>query len=221
MINVIAIDGPAGSGKSTIAKSVAKNMGYLYIDTGAMYRALTLKAVKNSIDLNSGKELVALSGKTDIKLVTSKDGLKVLLDGEDVSSAIRELAVSEKVKYIAKVRGVREHMVRMQRELGRSADGAVLEGRDIGTVVFPDARHKFFMDASFDERVARRFKELKDRSVDCTREEVAKDLKERDESDINRKVGPLKKAEDAERIDTTDMTIDEVVTEILGRVRGK
>lgn len=214
-INVIAIDGPAGSGKSTVAKKVAKNLGYLYIDTGAMYRALTLKAVKKRLDISDEKALVKLFGDTDIRLEDIKGSLKVMLDGEDISEEIRSLSISEKVKFVARVKGVRDNMVILQRKLARASKGAVLEGRDIGTVVFPDARYKFYLDASFDERVKRRFKEFEAKGITVSWDDVRKDVEERDFSDRTRKVAPLKKAEDAFLVDTTAMTVDEVVSGIL------
>jgi len=219
MVNVIAIDGPAGSGKSTVAKTVAAKLGYLYIDTGAMYRAITLKAVKEGVGLNDRENLIEMSGRADVKLVNSRSGQKVLLDGEDVTGEIRGLAISEKVKFLAGIGEVRASMVRLQQEMGRKSGGAVIEGRDIGTVVFPDAKHKFYLDASFDVRVKRRFEELKEKSMSHTSAEVAKDLRERDASDMTRAVGPLKRAEDAALIDTTGMTIGQVVDVILEKVR--
>jgi CMP/dCMP kinase len=218
-MNVIAIDGPAGSGKSTVAKSVAKALGFLYIDTGAMYRALTLKAIMAKIDLKNEPRLIKLSENTDIRLETEDSSLKVFLDGENVTDKIRDLSVSEKVKYIARVEGVRKNMVKLQRAMGETAEGACMEGRDIGTVVFPDAKYKFFLVASFDERVRRRFKEFEDKGIKVEKESVAKDLKERDHTDMARSVGPLKQADDAVLIDTTNMTIEEVIADILRRIK--
>ena len=218
-INVIAIDGPAGSGKSTVAKLVAKNLKFLYIDTGAMYRALTLKAVKEGADFNDQEKLIALSKDLDVRLVESGGDLKVLLDGSDVSEKIRSMEITAKVKFVAGTAGVRENMVRLQQKLGRASSGAVMEGRDIGTVVFPDAAHKFYLDASSRTRAERRFKELKEKGFDVSFLEVENDVKTRDTSDMTRKVGALKKAKDARLIDTTDMTIEEVVDKILAQVK--
>ncbi|NQT22608.1 MAG: (d)CMP kinase [Candidatus Omnitrophica bacterium] len=218
-VNVIAIDGPAGSGKSTVAKGVAEKLGLLYIDTGAMYRALTLKALKQNIDLEDEKALTRLSAKTKIELKNDNGSLKVLLDGKDVSDEIRELSVSQSVKYVARIKGVRQNMVVMQRALAEKSKGAVLEGRDIGTVVFPNAKYKFFLDASFEERVKRRFKEFESKRIKGSFGDVKKDVAERDYTDITRDIAPLKKARDAHYIDTTLFNIDEVVTSILENIK--
>ncbi|MFH1791241.1 MAG: (d)CMP kinase [Candidatus Omnitrophota bacterium] len=220
-LNVIAIDGPAGSGKSTVARLVAKSLGLFYIDTGAMYRALTLKAIEQKIDLDEAALLERLSENSDIRIEENGASLRVLLDGKDVSAGIRDPYVTERVKYVARVEGVRRNMVALQRLLASRMNGGVLEGRDIGTVVFPEAAHKFFLDAAFEERVDRRYKELSMKGVQITREDVSKDLELRDNSDRTRKVGPLKKAGDAVAIDTTGLTVEDVVAEILKYVGRK
>ncbi|MGB2705806.1 MAG: (d)CMP kinase [Candidatus Omnitrophota bacterium] len=217
--NVIAIDGTAGSGKSTVAKEVAKELGFLYIDTGAMYRALTLAAVNEGLDLSDRDALLALSKNTDIELKDSGGSLKVYLDKKDVSEDIRTMEVTTKVKHLASLKGVRENMVKIQRKLGHSSRGAVLEGRDIGTVVFPETPYKFYLDADFETRAARRFRELKEKGLSVSLEEVRKDVEHRDSSDMTRKVGALKKAEGATVIDTTDMTVCEVAKRILDIVK--
>ncbi|MFH0771803.1 MAG: (d)CMP kinase [Candidatus Omnitrophota bacterium] len=217
---VIAIDGPAGSGKSTVAKIVADKLDYLYIDTGAMYRALTLKALKLNIDLTNENSLADLARRTDVKLAQINGALRVYLDNEDVTKDIRTPEVTNSVKYVASVRGVREHMVALQRRIGEKG-AVVLEGRDIGTVVFPSADKKFYLDASFDVRVGRRYKEFRETAVDVAQEEVKADLKKRDDSDINRSIGPLKKADDAILVDTTNLTIDAVVKRILNLIDTK
>lgn len=221
LINVIAIDGPAGSGKSTVAKNVAEALRYLYIDTGAMYRALTLKAVENKIDLTNERALTALSENIDIALKEENGRPKVYLDGVCVTDKIRDLSISEQVKHIARVEGVRANMARMQRALGENAKGAVMEGRDIGTVVFPDARFKFYLDASFDERVERRYKELKGKGMNVSKDMVKNDLEARDMTDKARKAGPLKKADDAVLIDTTPLSIDDVTKQVLGYINKR
>lgn len=214
---VIAIDGPAGSGKSTVSKLVAKRLGLLYIDTGAMYRALTLKAMRLGADLEDEGGLVELAGSTDIDLGYNDGKQIVLLDGEDVAGFIRTADLTNKVKYVARVPGVRHEMVRMQRHMGEKS-GAVMEGRDITTVVFPDADYKFYLDADPEERAERRFKELKEAGSPVTLEEIRKDVTSRDESDMKRSVGALKVADDAIVIDTTDLSIDGVVDEIMRRI---
>ena len=214
---VIAIDGPAGSGKSTVSKKVAKSLGLLYVDTGAMYRALTLKAMRKKMDMENAGDLTKLARSTNISLSYGKAGLKVFLDGEDVSGPIRTPLLTANVKYVARVPEVRREMVKMQRAIGESL-GAVLEGRDIGTVVFPDADYKFYLDADADERARRRHKELLKLGIDVTLEDVKKDVFSRDESDMKREVGALKKAPDAIFIDTTNVSVEGAVKKILSYI---
>ena len=215
---IIAVDGPAGAGKSTIARLVAKRMNFLYIDTGAMYRALTLKALRKAVDISNAAQLTRLAKNTRIDLENNPDGsIKVLLDNEDVSLDIRKPDITRFVSDVAKVRGVRKEMLHLQRRFGGRAS-CVLDGRDIGTVVFPNADRKFFLDAEFKARVSRRHKELKENREAVTVEDVKKDLKNRDTIDSSRKCAPLKKADDAIYVDTTRMTIREVVDTVLGWV---
>ena len=216
---VIAIDGPAGSGKSTVAKLVAQRLGFLYIDTGAMYRALTLKALRIKADLSDEAKLGSLARATEIELKQSGGSLKIYLDGKDVTDQIRTPEVTNNVKYIARTKAVRECMVAIQRKLGEQG-GAGMEGRDIGTVVLPNADKKFYIDASFDIRAVRRYEELKDGGAAVTEEGIKKDLKVRDESDFSRAIGPLKKADDAILIDTTDLTIEGVVDKVLSLIKA-
>ena len=216
---VIAIDGPAGSGKSTVSKLVARRLGLLYIDTGAMYRALTLKAMRSGADLEDEGGLVELARSTDMDLGYKGERQAVLLDGEDVAALIRTADLTNNVKYVARVPGVRHEMVRMQRRMGEKS-GAVMEGRDITTVVFPDADYKFYLDADPEERARRRFKELKGSAEPVTMEDIRKDVMARDESDMKRSVGALKVADDAIVIDTTDLSIDEVVDKVLSHIRN-
>ena len=211
---IIAIDGPAGAGKSTVAKILAKELGFLYIDTGAMYRALTLKAIENKIDINDFLRLIEMAAKTSIDLKNNPDGsLQVFLDGRDVSRQIREPRITKWVSEIARIKEVREVMLGIQRRLGQQGD-SVLDGRDIGTVVFPDADKKFYIDADFRERVKRRYQELKGTGQEVTLEDIELDLRNRDTIDSTRECAPLKKAEDAICIDTTKMSIEEVAEEI-------
>ena len=213
---IITIDGPAGAGKSTIAKALAQRLNVSYLDTGAMYRALTLKALLHKIELENEDQLVKLAKKTYIHLThDGKDGaLKVLLDGEDVSEKIRTFEVTNNTFYIARAPKIREIMVQWQREIGEK-ESVVVEGRDIGTVVFPNATYKFYLDADFTERAMRRIKQLEEEGMSVDAQTLKAELKERDNRDFTRKVGALKKAEDAIVIDSTNLSIEEVVDKIL------
>lgn len=210
---IIAVDGPAGAGKSTVAKLLAKKLGFLYIDTGAMYRALSLKAIESGIDIKDIAAVAKIAANTDIDLVSNHDGMpiKVFLDGRDVSLEIRQPRVTAVVSDVAKIKEVRQILVNLQRRVARQKD-SVLDGRDIGTVVFPDADRKFYIDAQFEERAMRRYKEFTaGLNPDISLEDVKKDLNNRDTIDSTREHSPLKKADDAIYIDTTKMTIEEVV----------
>lgn len=221
--SAVAIDGPAGSGKSTVSRLVAEKLGFVYIDTGAMYRALTLKVMRKNVDMADESGIIKVSGSADIKLLQPlKPGgpIRVLLDGKDVSEEVRTMEVTTNVKHVCKIAEVRELMVDLQRKMASDIGGTVMEGRDIGTVVLPDSKYKFYLDASFDERVERRLAELSSKGHPVTRAEVADDLKQRDHTDKTRKVGPLKKADDAIFIDTTSLSIDEVVEKIVGYVNA-
>ncbi|NOX97422.1 MAG: (d)CMP kinase [Nitrospirae bacterium] len=211
---IIAIDGPAGSGKSTVAKLVAERLGYLYIDTGAMYRGITYKALREGLDLEDEKALVKLAGNTSLALKKSNDNLEVYVDDRKVTEEIRAPQVTNSVSYLARLPGVRERMVKLQREMGRGG-GVVLEGRDIGTVVFPTADYKFYLDASLEERSRRRFRELIAKGYKVNLKEVEKEVKIRDREDRSRKVGPLKVAGGAIVIDSTGMSIEEEVEAVL------
>ena len=217
---IIAIDGPAGAGKSTVAKILAKRLGFLYIDTGAMYRALTLKVLENNIPVNDELRINELTKKVKIDLRNNPDGsLTVLLDGQDVSLEIRKARITQFVSDIAKIKDVRQVLVKMQRELGKRGD-CVLDGRDIGTVVFPDATRKFFIDAASNVRVQRRFKELKDLDQNIVVLDVEKDLSNRDKIDSTREISPLCKAKDAIYIDTTELSIEQVVDKLLRFIKN-
>ena len=218
---ILAIDGPAGAGKSTVAKLLAKELGFLYIDTGAMYRALTLKALDNKIDIQDYEAVVRMARETSLDLVNTPDGsLQVFLDGRDVSAQIRQPRITQFVSDVAKIKGVREVMVVLQRKLGCRRD-SVLDGRDIGTVVFPDADRKFYLDADFKERTKRRYQELVELGQSVTPQDVAADLHNRDTIDSTREVAPLRKADDAIYVDTTNMSIKEVVEFLLRHIRTK
>ena len=217
---IIAIDGPAGAGKSTVARLIAQKLGFLYVDTGAMYRALTLKALEEKLDIKNTSGLIEMACQAKIDLTNNQDGsLKISLDGRDVTGLIRQPQITALVSDIARIKEVREVMLGLQRKLGRARD-SVLDGRDIGTVVFPDAHKKFYLDAQFPERVRRRYKELQELSQKITLKEVEADLHNRDTIDSGRAFAPLKKADDAIYIDTTDMTIEEVVNKLLKEIRS-
>lgn len=212
---IIAIDGPAGAGKSTVAKILAKRLGFLYIDTGAMYRALTLKALENNVPINDETGIIQLADGIKIGLRNNPDGsLTVILDGKDVSLAIRKARITQFVSDVAKIKEVRQVLVKMQREFGQKGD-CVLDGRDIGTVVFPDAQKKFFIDASPKERVNRRFKELKSLGQNVSEDDVTKDLSNRDKIDSTREASPLRQAPDAIYIDTTNLSIEQVADKMF------
>ena len=210
----IAIDGPAAAGKSTIAKITAEKLGYTYIDTGAMYRALTYKALEQNIDINDGEALGSLLHGTEIMLEPlGVDGQAVIVDGKDVSDAVRSSRVTGAVSAVATHNEVRELMVEKQRILG-NAMGVVMDGRDIGTHVLPDAELKIFMTASVDERAQRRHDENTKRGIESSLEHLKLEISERDRADSERVVSPLRQAEDALLIDTTSMSIEEVAKEI-------
>jgi cytidylate kinase len=211
---IIAIDGPAGSGKSTTARLVAQKLGYTYIDTGAMYRALTLKVIESNIDPNDEDSIVKLAENTRIDLIYENGNLKVILDNRDVSDKIRTPEVTSLVSVVSAHPKVRDIMVKKQRELGKDG-GVVIDGRDIGTVVFPNADLKIFMTADVKERAKRRQKELKTQGFEIEIEKLIKEIEERDEFDSNREISPLKKADDAIEIDTTNLTIEEQVELVL------
>jgi len=212
---IIAIDGPAGAGKSTVAKILARKLGFLYIDTGAMYRALTLKVLENNVPINDAPGIIQLAQGVNIDLRNNSDGsLTVFLDGEDVSLAIRQTRITRFVSDVAKIKDVRGVLVKMQREFGQKGN-CVLDGRDIGTVVFPEAEKKFFIDASAQVRVMRRFKELEGLGQSVIENDVAIDLANRDKIDTTREISPLRLAPDAVYIDTTALSIDQVVDKMF------
>lgn len=210
---VIAVDGPAGAGKSTIAKIIAKNLNINYIDTGAMYRAITYKCLKNNIDINKEEEVSKLAKNTEIDF---KDN-NIYLDGKILTDEIRTMQVSNNVSNVAKIKDVRYLMVDVQRKIGKRSS-VILDGRDIGSYVFPDADYKFFLIATPEERGQRRFIELSKKGYETTLEEIIQDIIKRDKIDSNREFAPLVKAEDAIEIDTTGKTIDEVVETVISKI---
>lgn len=214
----IAIDGPAGSGKSTVSKLVAERLGILYLDTGAMYRALAYKCVKDNKDYGDKDVVKHITNKLNLK-IQYKDGKQVtLLDGEDVSELIRTPQVSLLASYVSAYSFVRQKMVALQREIAQKTS-CILDGRDIGTNVLPECKFKFYLTASAEVRATRRFEEDKSKGVRQTYEDVLYEINERDFQDKNRAVAPLKKAADAVEIDTSDMSIEEVVQEIITKIQ--
>ncbi|HRU22516.1 MAG TPA: (d)CMP kinase [Candidatus Latescibacteria bacterium] len=215
---VVAIDGPASSGKSTTAREVAKVLGFTHIDTGAMYRALTLAALRRNVRLEDDEELTRLAREVRIELGQENGVPWVKLDGEYVSQAIRTPEVDRHVSRVSEVAGVREEIVRQQRVLAGSRD-VVMEGRDIGTVVFPNAEVKVFLVADPVTRARRRKAELEQRGIVRPLEEVLSEIVRRDEYDSSRAVSPLKRAEGAEDLDTSELSIQQQVDEVVARVR--
>lgn len=210
----IAIDGPAAAGKSTIAKLVAKKLGYTYIDTGAMYRAITYKVLQSATDPQNEEEITKLIAQTEIELQPAEQVQKVLLDGIEVTDAIRSHEVTTNVSAIAALTSVRELLVAKQQSLAAESS-VVMDGRDIGTAVLPEAELKIFMTASVEERAERRLLEEQKRGMKSDYETLKREISERDQADSERKISPLKKAEDAITIDTTGKTIEEVTNSIV------
>lgn len=217
---IIAIDGPSGAGKSTLAKRLAKELEFVYLDTGAMYRALALKVLRQGIDLADDARLAELIGATGIDLNEKCGKMEVLLDGADVATEIRTPEVSQMASKVSALRAVRARMLELQRAMGRRGN-VVAEGRDIGTVIFPEAEVKIFLDASVSERARRRYDELiaSGRAVDLA--ETLREIDERDKRDSERDVAPLRKAEDALMIDSSRVTADEVAALVLAHVQNK
>jgi cytidylate kinase len=215
----IAIDGPAASGKSTTAKLVAQRLGYLHLDTGAMYRAITLGVLKRGIDVAAREKVQSFAQAADLVVEASgPKGNKILLNGKDVTAEIRSPEVTKNVSTISSYEAVRAVLVREQRKLAAQG-GIVLEGRDIGTVVLPEADLKIFMIAAVSERARRRKKELLTAGIEVQDEEIVKEIEERDRKDSTRAVSPLKEASDAITLDTSDLSIDEQVDFIVDRAR--
>lgn len=208
MINV-AIDGPAGAGKSSIAKAVAKNTGYIYADTGALYRAVAYYAISRGVKTDDSKAVTELLGSLDIKLEYKDGHQRVIAAGEDVSDRIRTPEVSMGASNVSAVPEVRTFLFDLQKKIA-AENNIIMDGRDIGTVVLPDAQLKIFLTASAEERARRRYAELKD-TEGITMESILADIIKRDENDMNRAVSPLKQADDAVLVDTTEMTIEEVI----------
>ena len=217
---IIAIDGPSGAGKSTVAKLLAKRLGYVVLDTGAMYRAVAFRAKQTGLCLEDEESLSRLASSLRVTFLTRNEELRVLCDGEDITEAIRSPDMSSLASDISKREGVRNALVRMQREMGR-VGGVILEGRDIGTVVFPDADVKFYLDADAEERARRRTEELIGKGVKVTFQETLEDVIRRDRSDMTRAISPLRKAKDAVVIDSTHLSVEEVVEKMIHLIHQK
>ena len=216
-MSAIAIDGPAGAGKSTIAKLLAKQLGYVYVDTGAMYRAMAVYFSQNDINPDDENAINGAVDNIDIS-IEYKDGVQqVILNGENVTSLLRTEETGKMASKTSKYAAVRTKLVALQRGLAKKTD-VIMDGRDIGTNVLKDAEYKFFLTASAEERADRRYKELLEKGEDVSREKVLADIKARDHSDSTRTLNPLRKAEDAIEVDTTGMSIDEVIEYVLKEI---
>ena len=214
----IAIDGPSASGKSTTARLVAQQLGYTYVDTGAMYRALTLHVLNNGVPMKDKSRVVQAAAEVQMQFTRTGQRLEVLLDGKNVTDAIREPRVDKAVGPVSEIPGVRAILVNLQRSLAEEG-GVVMEGRDIGTRVLPNADFKFFMVADVDERAQRRKAQLESQGIDVDLKTVKQQLEARDKRDSEREESPLRPAEDAVRIDTTHLSIDDQVDYIVQRVQ--
>lgn len=217
---VIAIDGPSAAGKSTIARLLAKRLGYVYIDTGAMYRAFGWKALKEGIDTKDESALAGLAGRTEIIIEKDNDNPRIYVDGRDVTDEIRTPEMGMAASDVSKSPAVRSRLLLLQRRLGERG-GVVMDGRDIGTVVFPDADIKFYLDASAEERGRRRFLELKAKGLDVDLAEITRQIIERDEQDKSRALAPLRPAPDAVTIDSSSLSIEEVLSIMFDNIREK
>jgi cytidylate kinase len=215
---VVAIDGPSGAGKSTVGRALAERLGYTYIDTGAMYRAIAWKALRTSVPLESDSDLAALSEATNLELVDG--GRRVRVDGADVTSEIRSPEVTSAASRVSVHGGVRRNMVARQRAMGLSG-GVVLDGRDIGTAVFPDAEVKFYLDADPAQRARRRHEELQRAGAAVSLQTVEREVRERDHADSHRAESPLVRAADAIDLDTTALGLDEVLARMLAAVQSR
>ena len=216
----VAVDGPAGAGKSSISKIVAKKLGYLYIDTGAMYRSVTWAVLHNHIDVNNQKAVEALLPELDLTMEASDDSCKVFIAGQDVTDFIRTPQVNNAVSIVASYKGVRQYLVERQR-LMAEAGGVILDGRDIGSVVLPNAELKIYLTASVEARAMRRFLEVKGTVNEQTLEDIKDSVMQRDDMDKNRKESPLIQVEDAVLVDSSEMTFDETVEHILHLVQER
>jgi cytidylate kinase len=216
---IITIDGPAGSGKSTAARKLAARLGIPYLDTGAMYRVVTLAALDNGVDLSDEEALTELASSADFELNCGPTHVRVKLRGRDVTEEVRSMHVNDHTRFIAGSPGVRVALIEKQRAIGRQLGSMVTEGRDQGTAAFPDAQFKFFMDAAIEKRAERRYHELLVDGEDASYEQVLENLRRRDETDQQREIAPLRVPQDAITIDTTNLSIPQVVEVLLDFLR--
>ena len=217
---IVAIDGPAGSGKGTVTKIIAKKMGLINLDTGATYRCVALAALNHNLNVDNEDAIVRLLDDINIEFKKEEGLEKVFLNGEDVTTKIREKEVTQIVSQVSSIIPVRLHLVEVQRRMAKGKN-VIMEGRDIGTYVFPDAEVKIYLDADVEERAKRRFKENQEKGIEMTYEEVIENIKKRDENDKNKPVGALKVADDAIIVDTTNRKIEDVVLEIENIIKSK
>ncbi len=221
-LNIVTIDGPAGVGKSTVSKKIAAFLGFTYLDTGAMYRGVALYLQKEGIDLTDTEKINDVLTELDLQLIPAKhekDDVGVILNGEDVSRVIRSPEMAMVASKVSAILVVRQVLTKIQKSLGSSGN-IVAEGRDTGTVVFPRAAYKFFLDAKPEERAKRRVRQLRDKGADADYQEILAMIISRDKSDTERALAPLKQAEDATLVDTTSITIEEVVTTVLQKIQS-
>ena len=215
---IVAVDGPAGSGKGTVTKKIEEELGFLNLDTGATYRCVALQTLREGLNLENEKEIIEIANSIDIKIDNTGDKDIILLNGEDVSKEIRTKEVTAIVSQISSIIPVRERMVEVQRSLAKGKN-VIVEGRDIGTVVFPNADVKIYLDASEEIRAKRRYEENVQNGIDTTYDEVLENVKMRDYNDMHKKVGALKKADDAVVVDSTNLSIEEVVEKIKNIIK--
>jgi cytidylate kinase len=217
---IVAIDGPAGAGKSSVAREVARRLGFRFMDTGAMYRAATWRAMRKNINPADKQGMVQSTRAMRLEMLETPEGLRVVVDGEDVTDAIRTPEMTRQIKFLDQIPEVREHLVELQRRFGESGP-TVAEGRDIGTVVFPKAGCKIFLDASAECRAERRAAQLLEKGIPFDAEQLKQEIRDRDEASRKRKIAPLRQAEDAVLVDTTDLDYEQVVARIESIARDK
>ena len=217
---IVGIDGPAGSGKGTVTKRIANKLGLINIDTGSTYRCVALEVLNRNVDLENKEAIIEIAKQIKIDIETLPEGDKIFLNGKDVTRDIRSKAVTKIVSPVSSIKEVRLEMVELQRRLAEGKN-VIMEGRDICTYVFPNANVKIYLDASIEERAKRRYKENQEKNIDMTYEEVYENIRKRDENDKNKEIGSLKVAEDSVVVDTTNLTIDEVVEKIIEIIKEK